>query len=94
MRILPSSGLVLDLRHADASPIDAGVQQLFDSLLTVIIKRKDTIEAENELKKRDSVYLTPTTVPMWAAQADQEEAREKAEAEAAVSARSWKCCSV
>ena len=68
---------------------DVGVQQLFDSLLETIIKRKDAIEADNELKKRDSVYLTPTTTPVWAAQADAEEAREKAKA-----ASSWSCCSV
>lgn len=67
---------------------DVGVQQLFDSLLGAIIKRKDAIEADNELKKRDSVYLTPTTTPVWAAQADAEEARQKAKAS------SWGCCSV
>lgn len=71
--------------------IDTGVQQLFDSLLTAIIQRKDAIEAENELKKRDSVYLTPATTPVWAAQADAEEAREKAQT---VASRSWGCCSV
>ena len=70
---------------------DVGVQQLFDSLLAAIIKRKDAIEADNELKKRDSVYLTPATTPVWAAQADAEEAREKAKA---VSGSSWSCCSV
>lgn len=67
-----------------------GVQQLFESLLAAIIKRKDAIEADNELKKRDSVYLTPATAPVWAAQADAEEAREKAQA----ASSSWRCCSV
>lgn len=68
---------------------DIGVQQLFDSLLAAIIKRKDAIEAENELKKRDSVYLTPATTPVWAAQADAEE-----KAQATVASASWRCCSV
>ncbi|KAI0091911.1 P-loop containing nucleoside triphosphate hydrolase protein [Irpex rosettiformis] len=71
---------------------DTGVQQLFDSLMTAIIKRKDVIEEENELKKRDSVYLGSISTPIWAAQAEEEEAREKAQAKAA--ARSYSCCSV
>ncbi|PSS37330.1 hypothetical protein PHLCEN_2v807 [Hermanssonia centrifuga] len=67
---------------------DTGIQDLFDSLLSAIIKRKDAIEEENELKKRDSVFLTPITSPVWAAQADEEEAKEKARS------ASWSCCSV
>ncbi|KAI0772696.1 P-loop containing nucleoside triphosphate hydrolase protein [Irpex lacteus] len=70
---------------------DTGVQQLFDSLITAIIKRKDVIEEENQLKKRDSVYLSPVATPMWAAQAEEEETREKAQAKAA---SSYSCCSV
>ncbi|KZT71604.1 ras-domain-containing protein [Daedalea quercina L-15889] len=69
---------------------DTGIQQLFDSLMGAIIARKDRIEEENELKKRDSVYLASPTTPMWAAQADAEEAREKAQQTAGTS---WNCCS-
>lgn len=65
-----------------------GIEQLFDSVISAIIKRKDAIEHENELKKRDSVFLTPVAAPVWAAQADEEEAKEKARA------ASWSCCSV
>ncbi|KAI0693794.1 P-loop containing nucleoside triphosphate hydrolase protein [Cytidiella melzeri] len=70
---------------------DTGVRQLFDSLMTAIIKRKDIIEEENELKKRDSIYLSPVSTPIWAAQAEEEEAREKARVKAA---SSYSCCSV
>ena len=52
--------------------------------------RKDRIEKENELKKRDSVFLAPAMAPAWSAQAEEEEAREKAERERA--ARGWSCC--
>jgi hypothetical protein len=57
-------------------------------LISAIIVRKDTIEQENELKKRDSVFLSNVSTPAWAAQAEEEEAREKA----ARSAGSWSCC--
>ena len=67
-----------------------GIQQLFGSLIDAIIAKKDQIERENELKKRDSVLLSSTSTPVWAAQADQEEAREKARA---ASGSSWSCCS-
>ncbi|KAJ7179442.1 P-loop containing nucleoside triphosphate hydrolase protein [Mycena filopes] len=68
-----------------------GVQNLFDHLIAAIIVRKDRIEQENELKKRDSVFLTAVPTPAWAAQAEEEEAREKAERER--SARgSWSSC--
>ena len=68
------------------------MQHLFDSLITAIIKHKDTIEEENESKKRDSVYLSPgASTPIWAAQAEEEEAREKARVKAA---SSYRCCSV
>ena len=48
-----------------------GIQQLFGSLIDAIIAKKDQIERENELKKRDSVLLSSTSTPVWAAQADQ-----------------------
>lgn len=67
-----------------------GVDRLFDSLLGAIIKRKDSIEEENELKKRDSVFLTPLAPPVWAAQADEEEAKEAQKARST----SFSCCSV
>ncbi|KAJ7067998.1 P-loop containing nucleoside triphosphate hydrolase protein [Mycena amicta] len=71
---------------------DSGIQNLFDHLITSIISRKDRIERENALKKRDSVYLSPVAAPTWSAQADEEEAREKAERERAT--RGWGCCGV
>jgi hypothetical protein len=63
---------------------------LFDALILGIIAKKDTIE-ENELKRGDSIILTSVTPPMWAAQADEEEAREKA---AAQSHAARSCCQV
>ncbi|THH18013.1 hypothetical protein EW146_g2903 [Bondarzewia mesenterica] len=59
---------------------DLGIQQLFDSLIGAIIQKKDSIEQENEIKRRDSVFLTPMNPPTWSTQADEEEAREKAAA--------------
>lgn len=56
----------------------SGIQNLFDSLISVIISRKDSIERDNELKKRDSVFLSSVSTPAWSAQAEEEEAREKA----------------
>ncbi|KAG6813460.1 hypothetical protein H0H92_010794 [Tricholoma furcatifolium] len=67
---------------------DLGIQSLFDHLISAIILKKDIIERENELKKRDSVYLSDVNSPVWAAQADEEEARVKA----AKSSGSWSCC--
>ncbi|KAJ7937370.1 P-loop containing nucleoside triphosphate hydrolase protein [Mycena leptocephala] len=69
---------------------DLGIQNLFDHLIAAIILKKDRIEQENELKKRDSVFLTAVAAPAWSAQAEEEEAREKAERER--SARGWGCC--
>ncbi|RPD67087.1 ras-domain-containing protein [Lentinus tigrinus ALCF2SS1-7] len=68
---------------------DFGIQHLFDSLIDAIIQKKDKIERENEIKRRDSVLLSSSATPVWAAQADQEEAREKARAAAG---SSWSCC--
>ncbi|TFK94730.1 ras-domain-containing protein [Polyporus arcularius HHB13444] len=68
---------------------DFGIQHLFDSLIDAIIQKKDKIERENEIKRRDSVLLSSSATPVWAAQADQEEAREKARA---ASGSSWSCC--
>lgn len=53
--------------------MSAGVKALFDSVVTAIVARKDTIERENERKRRESVMLTPATTPTWASQADEEE---------------------
>jgi small GTP-binding protein len=64
-----------------------GIQNLFDSLISVIISRKDRIERENELKKRDSVFLSSVSTPTWSAQAEEEEAREKA-----ARSGSWNSC--
>ncbi|KAK2466409.1 hypothetical protein APHAL10511_002051 [Amanita phalloides] len=66
---------------------DIGIQSLFNHLISAIILRKDVIERENELKKRDSVYLTGIKAPAWAAQAEEEEARENARRSGG-----WSCC--
>jgi hypothetical protein len=61
-----------------------GIHELFDSLIKAIVLRKDDLDQQNEMTKRDSIFLSPA--PAWAAQADEEEAR--------LSARnSWSCCS-
>ncbi|KAF8631230.1 hypothetical protein AX15_002559 [Amanita polypyramis BW_CC] len=66
---------------------DMGIQGLFDHLISAIILRKDSIERECDLRKRDSVYLTNVNTPSWAAQAEEEEARENARRSG-----SWRCC--
>ncbi|KAI0774348.1 P-loop containing nucleoside triphosphate hydrolase protein [Fomes fomentarius] len=68
---------------------DFGIQHLFDSLIDAIIQKKDKIERENEIKRRDSVMLDSIATPVWATQADQEEAREKARV---ATGSSWSCC--
>ncbi|KAJ7591397.1 P-loop containing nucleoside triphosphate hydrolase protein [Mycena floridula] len=68
---------------------DLGIQALFDHLISAIILRKDKIEQENELKKRDSVYLPAIPTPGWSAQAEEQEAREKAEQ---TTRNGWSCC--
>ncbi|THH33597.1 hypothetical protein EUX98_g573 [Antrodiella citrinella] len=70
---------------------DMGITHLFSSLISAIITRKDIIERENELKRRDSVFLSTVSTPTWSAQADEEEAREK---ERLAAKGSWSCCSV
>ncbi|TFK56159.1 ras-domain-containing protein [Heliocybe sulcata] len=67
---------------------DSGIQQLFDSVIQAIIDRRDVIERENELKKRDSVFLSSST-PTWAGGSDEEEEFEKPR-----QASSWSCCQV
>ena len=54
--------------------------------MSAIILRKDAIERENELRKRDSIVLSNVSAPTWSAQADEEEARQKAQQ------RSTGCC--
>lgn len=70
---------------------DMGITHLFSCLISAIITRKDVIERENELKRRDSVFLSTVSTPTWSAQADEEEAREK---ERLAAKGSWSCCSV
>ncbi|XP_006460125.1 hypothetical protein AGABI2DRAFT_191893 [Agaricus bisporus var. bisporus H97] len=67
---------------------DVGIQGLFDHLISAIILRKDAIEQENEARKRDSVFLSNVCTPAWSAQADEEEARQKAQQRSG----SWSCC--
>ena len=64
-----------------------GIHNLFEHLISAIIVRKDIIEQENELKKRDSVLLSSVSTPDWSPIADEEEAREKAKRSG-----SWSCC--
>lgn len=78
---------LLSLAYHDAITSTSGVQTLFDSLIGAIIEKKDAIEQENEMKKRDSVFLS--SPPAWDAQAEEEEAREKA---ASSRAGGWSCC--
>jgi hypothetical protein len=66
-------------------PTLTGIPRLFDALIDAIISRRDEIEAEQALKKRDSVMLSSNT-PAWSVQADQEAAAEKARS-------GWSCCS-
>ena len=77
------------MRESDL--INVGIQTLFDEVITAIIRKKDQIEEENMARKRDSVFLSGGTTPTWSAQAEEEEAREKAAQEAAAS-RGWSCC--
>lgn len=62
-----------------------GVQQLFEHLISAIIVRKDIIERENELKKRDSVFLDST--PSWSKPPTEVDYDNKAQR-----AGSWNCC--
>lgn len=78
---------LLSLAYHDAIISTKGVQTLFDSLIGAIIEKKDAIEQENEMKKRDSVFLS--SLPAWDAQAEEEEAREKA---ASSRTGGWSCC--
>jgi hypothetical protein len=68
--------------------VSSGIDDLFAAVISAIIARKDTIELENELKRRDSVFLTDVPTPAWAAQADAEEARDAKRRPAG----SWSCC--
>ena len=70
----------------------SGVLTLFDTLIRAIIARKDDIDAANEVKRRDSVFLTPIEPPTWAAAAAEEEAREKAATSASKGWGNGGCC--
>jgi hypothetical protein len=78
-----SSILILSFTY-----LPIGIENLFESLINAIIERKDIIERENELRKRDSVFLSTISTPTWAAQAEEEEAREKA----CSTSGAWNCC--
>lgn len=73
----------MDLFEVSAKD-DTGIHELFDSLIKAIVLRKDDLDQQNEMTKRDSIFLSPA--PAWAAQADEEEARLAAR-------NSWSCCS-
>ncbi|KAG1715956.1 hypothetical protein ID866_1180 [Astraeus odoratus] len=59
--------------------------ELFEVSAKDDLDNRDIIERENELKKRDSIFLSSST-PTWSAQAEEEEAREKARASGG-----WSC---
>ncbi|KAJ3758229.1 P-loop containing nucleoside triphosphate hydrolase protein [Lentinula raphanica] len=81
-------GLTKDMELFEVSAKDDfGIHTLFDHLITAIIQRRDVIEKENEIKKRDSVFLSSVATPTWSAQAEEEEAREKAR-----NSPRWSCC--
>jgi len=61
-----------------------GIQQLFEHLISSIITRKDIIERENELRKRDSVFLDSS--PSWS------KPPEEVESDKAQRWGSWSCC--
>jgi hypothetical protein len=65
-----------------------GIDTLFDGLIGALLARREAIEAENALRKRDSVALAPAT-PAWAVEADRDAAAEKSH-----SSGGWSCCSV
>jgi len=67
-------------------PMLLGIQQLFEHLITAIILRKDVIEKENELRKRDSVFLDSISTPSWS-NPPVEAGYEKTQ-----SPGSWNCC--
>jgi hypothetical protein len=89
VRLFFSLSLHSNLRFAEYVVSSLGISQLFDALILAIIEKKDMIEQENVVKGRGSVMLTSVTTPTWAAQADEEEAREK---EAARSHAARSCC--
>lgn len=59
---------------------------MFEHLISAIIVRKDIIEKENELRKRDSVFLTRDSLSTWPDQAG-DVAQEKPQRSG-----SWACC--
>jgi hypothetical protein len=62
-----------------------GIEKLFTALIRAIISRRDAIERENELKKRDSVLLSASgNGQTWSAEEEDEREEEVA--------RGW-CCS-
>ena len=68
-------------RGADIPFCPLGVNDLFHNLITVLISRKDELEQQNQMAKRESIILPPS----WAALADEEESR--------LAARNpWMCC--
>ena len=77
------------LLHALTRCCCSGIDDLFDHLISAIIARKDSIEQENEEKKRDSVMLSSPPTPTWSAQAEREEAMEKSKRSIT---GSWSCC--
>lgn len=70
----------------------SGIDGLFDSLISAIIKKKDIIDRENELKKRDSVFLSSVNTPLWASQDDEEDAPEKTRSSGGWGLGGWSCC--
>ncbi|EJD53926.1 ras-domain-containing protein [Auricularia subglabra TFB-10046 SS5] len=85
-------GLEKDMRLFEVSAKDArGIGNLFDSLITAIIDRKDVIEKERVERERNSVFLNGIS-PTWAKLAEEEESNK--EREKSVTAKGWGggCC--
>ncbi|KAF9535007.1 P-loop containing nucleoside triphosphate hydrolase protein [Crepidotus variabilis] len=66
---------------------DTGISHLFEHLISAIILRKDVIERENDLKKRDSVFLDSMSTPSWSNPPPDE-----LESEKPSRFGSWNCC--
>jgi hypothetical protein len=62
----------------------AGIRQLFDHLISAIIVRKDIIERENELNKRESVILDSVITRSWP--------NASGELDKPQASGSWNCC--
>lgn len=68
-----------------------GVQALFAHLITNIIRRRDVIEREKDLRTRDSIALSSVSVPTWGNVADNGD--QATSAASSPRTGGWSCCS-